>query len=602
MVAGHRATSHQIRKEAYVETITVRSTQRSPCRIHVDNSYADNGFCARGEFCRYSHGEDAVVPGQLFQMNSPAMGGVAMPFMPMFPGGGMPFGMGTGAGAAYDPHEARMDMRPQQERRMARAPIMPRIPQENGHLLQNVPGELPVIQDLTPELPPDARMPQDAQNATEGAQRSNGFIPTDGMDRMVSQHTHFMNGPVDVEMSPPTGGHPMINGQRNVRGGRPARGRGAFGDAHSFRPERRNDKTLVVEKIPDDKINLLALNEWFKKFGTVTNVAIDAKNKKALVSFSEHSEAHAAWKSEDAVFNNRFVKLFWHRPMEGHGQTGARMLAASAPLVANIVAKDSTSTSRSAASPPPSTAPTLVAPSSVPAKKPSTPSATATALATKQQLLERQIAEQKSLMSSLATASADEKKQIMARLRKLVEEMKPSPSPTPTNSSASPDLPNNTRMESTPQANDHERKIKERLDKELELHSATVAVQGGTEEKETTEDLKARLAKLKAEVGCYNRETFILRFTKYSNIQAASLGLPEVSPQPVYGASRPYRGRGRAGRSYHRGAMRGGPPRGSMTLDNRPKKLLVKGVGEDGLQAVRDWYEVTSEFILIREK
>jgi len=30
-----------------------------------------------------------------------------------------------------------------------------------------------------------------------------------------------------------------------------------------------------------------------------------------------------------------------------------------------------------------------------------------------------------------------------------------------------------------------------------------------------------------------------------------------------------------------------------MKLDNRPKKLLVKGVSDDGVQAVRDWYETT---------
>jgi RNA-binding protein 26 len=28
-----------------------------------------------------------------------------------------------------------------------------------------------------------------------------------------------------------------------------------------------------------------------------------------------------------------------------------------------------------------------------------------------------------------------------------------------------------------------------------------------------------------------------------------------------------------------------------MKLDNRPKKLLVKDVGSDSIQAVRDWYE-----------
>jgi RNA-binding protein 26 len=30
-----------------------------------------------------------------------------------------------------------------------------------------------------------------------------------------------------------------------------------------------------------------------------------------------------------------------------------------------------------------------------------------------------------------------------------------------------------------------------------------------------------------------------------------------------------------------------------MKLDNRPKKLLVKGVSGEGVQALRDWYEVS---------
>lgn len=30
-----------------------------------------------------------------------------------------------------------------------------------------------------------------------------------------------------------------------------------------------------------------------------------------------------------------------------------------------------------------------------------------------------------------------------------------------------------------------------------------------------------------------------------------------------------------------------------MKLDNRPKRLLVKGVSEEKVQALRDWYEVS---------
>ena len=36
-----------------------------------------------------------------------------------------------------------------------------------------------------------------------------------------------------------------------------------------------------------------------------------------------------------------------------------------------------------------------------------------------------------------------------------------------------------------------------------------------------------------------------------------------------------------------------------MKLDNRPKKLLVKDVREEGIQALRDWYEVRAELVLM---
>lgn len=75
-------------------------------------------------------------------------------------------------------------------------------------------------------------------------------------------------------------------------------------------------------------------------------------------------------------------------------------------------------------------------------------------------------------------------------------------------------------------------------------------------------------------------------------MQAASLGLDV----PLGQSGNPYssyRSRPRGARGFSRGTMRGGAAaRGSMKLDNRPKKLLVKGVREEGTQALRDWFEV----------
>ena len=469
----------------------------------------DNGYCARGAMCKYSHGDDAVIPSQLYPMDG-GPSGSGMHFMPMFPGNanGMPFMQG----AAYDPHEARMDMRPMTGRIHQRAPLLPRIQQEDGKVIHpiNASGELPVIQDLTPTVYPevpdnpavdsapqsdDVDMPQ--ANNQSAPNQTNNFNAIQGS---TNGNSYSLAVPsIDVDMAGPSGIRPPVN-RGQLRGGirgHGGRGRGTFGgEVHNFRPEKRNDKTLVVEKIPEDKLSLEQVNLWFKRFGTVTNVAIDAVSAKALVSFSNHEEAHAAWKSEDAVFSNRFVKVFWHRPMEGHGQVGTRMLAASAPLVANMAAAQSTS--QASASNVHSVPPAVSASTSTPSpwKASSAPPPTLSALAAKQHRLQETIDEQKMLMASLETASADQKKDIMAKLRKLGKEMK---SLTATASSTAETTVGADGLLSTAgkksgfdKLTEHERKERERLDKELDMNQL--------QHENKTEDLKAKLERLKAEV------------------------------------------------------------------------------------------------------
>lgn len=419
-----------------------------------------------------------------------------MPFMPMLANGAMGFGAET---AAYNPHE-RMDMRPMgvggSRPPNSRAPLLPRHGDANG---SQKPGELPVIQDLTPQDPEQPNRNIPPQNGSQGPEADGYDVGGEQMGGMG-----MMNGmgmqmgySQDVEMGAPMGMGQMRRGGH--RGGRGGQRHGTFGaDVQSFRPERQQGKTLVVEKIPEDKLTLGAVNEWFKRFGTVTNVAVDPHTSKALVTFSDHKEAHAAWKSEDAVFSNRFVKVFWHRPMEGHGQLGKQMLAASASLVSNLAAKDAaaaTTASVDSSATPAST--------TTHARKPSTSKA-ASDLAVKQRLLEQQIAEQKSLMAQLGTVTGQEKKDIMARLRKLNEEMKPITKQTPPPPVNIPPTQAALAAAQKPKvpalrSEDQERIERERLDKELELHSAVTAVEG--EPEESTEDLQAKLAKLKAEVG-----------------------------------------------------------------------------------------------------
>ncbi|KIY69632.1 hypothetical protein CYLTODRAFT_436017 [Cylindrobasidium torrendii FP15055 ss-10] len=470
--------------------------QPPPARRGICRDYHNFGYCSRGATCKYNHGDDAMVPGQMFPMNGVNMG----QYMPPYVGQGAP----GGSGGAYDPRDSSMDLRGQANGRGMRPAMMPR-----DHRLQ-ASGELPVIQDLTPSVPV----------------------------AHVQPHPHARPQPAavseDIDMAPPRPGYQHIP---NHRGGRPAgRGRGTFGDMPGIaRPERRRDKTLVVEKIPPEKLTLEHVNNWFKRFGTVTNVAIDKHQAKALVSFGEHEAAQAAWKSEDAVFGNRFVKVFWHRPMEGHGQKGAQMLAASAAVIGV-----NTSTPTSAQStPPPSTT----------ARK---PAPAVGGLAAKQKQLEDSIAEQKELMGKLSTATPEEKKSIMIRLKELM---------------SAPPVPA-VDGERKNKEGDAERKKREALDKELDMHSSMNTDGDG----ESAEDLKAKLERLKAE--------------------AASLGIsPEGEGAPQSGGWRgAYRGRSR-GRGFFRGAARGGLPQRSMKLDNRPKQLIVKSISGDGLVPLREWFE-----------
>jgi RNA-binding protein 26 len=474
MGADHqRNITHQTKEEGFAEIITVSSPS---CNVDVILICADNGYCSRGAFCKYSHGEDALVPG-VFPMGPPQIPGNI--FMPMFPPG-MPFGMGPPP-AAYDPHEA-LDMRPGAPSgpmgRAQRAAIHPRVNGDSQPLRPRASGELPVIKDLTPAVYKD-----------ESAQQPDKPVQSPSLDTQPNGISAPTSPTANMEVDVPMGGPPPypIRPQRSSQNS-PARGRGGRpgvfgGEVQRFHPERR-DKTLVVEKIPEDKLSLDAVNGWFKRFGTVTNVAVDATTAKALVSFSTHEEAHAAWKTEDAVFNNRFVKVFWHRPMEGQGLVGQRALAASAPIVASVVARVQAQTGpTSDAVPADPSSPAAPGPS---AKKiSSTPSnPAASALAARQKLLEEQIAEQKVLMEKLNTASADEKKDIFAQLRKLGQEIKATATVSP------PKKPSSSMT----QPEDREAKERERLDKELELHSATL------DGEETTEALQAKLAKLKAEV------------------------------------------------------------------------------------------------------
>lgn len=128
-------------------------------------------------------------------------------------------------------------------------------------------------------------------------------------------HRDLINVPVmGMPMDPMP--HPM--GGMPPRGMHMGRGRGRGGFDHSrlgYKPQRNTANcSLEVKKIPREQNNIMDLNSHFQKFGKIVNIQIQYEGdpEAALVTFSMPAEAHAAYRSTEAVLNNRFIRVFWH--------------------------------------------------------------------------------------------------------------------------------------------------------------------------------------------------------------------------------------------------------------------------------------------------
>lgn len=552
------------------------------------------GYCPRGELCPYAHGDEAIVPQMPF--GPPGPNGMPMnplQMMTMMQGGfPMPWMMDASASGAYNPNDARMDMSggplsgPSNGRRTSKQ----YQPTDAVDLSASTSPSLPSLQPTQDSNGYHQASPPPMNSTPPFFPPPNGFVPDAGA---------YMNGNGAAEASP----------SYSVRG-RGGRGRGGHhggrsepgtfpnadqqpnfsGETAPSRPgggRQDGNRTIVVEKIPQESLSLPAVSEWFSRFGSVTNVAIDAPTAKALVSFSTAVEAKAAWSSQDAVFGNRFVKVFWHRPLAGHGEAGTKKLAASAPLMQNMVGVEKTgapivSSAQSTAT----TVATTSSPttSNVPATAPLlTPAAS---IAARKELLEKQIAQQKALFARLDLASTpEEKKDIKAQLRKLGEEMK---------GSQPASVAVTQRKASTPvgsTSDDKQQLIRAKLDRELDLHAASTSTSDATSGSAATE-------------GESRQSTLLAELTELRK-QAAEVGVPTSvitgQPSPVRGRGF-VRGRGRGrGRGVH---ARGGtfvPPPRSLKLDNRPRKLALKGVNlndEGSMASIEEFYKVQNCYFL----
>ncbi|XP_059427695.1 RNA-binding protein 26 isoform X1 [Carassius carassius] len=72
---------------------------------------------------------------------------------------------------------------------------------------------------------------------------------------------------------------------------------------------------LAIRQIPPELNNISKLNEHFSKFGTIVNLQVAYNNdpEGALIQFASPEAAKRAMQSTEAVLNNRFIRVHWHR-------------------------------------------------------------------------------------------------------------------------------------------------------------------------------------------------------------------------------------------------------------------------------------------------
>nr|XP_019014502.1 uncharacterized protein I206_00584 [Kwoniella pini CBS 10737]OCF53283.1 hypothetical protein I206_00584 [Kwoniella pini CBS 10737] len=303
-------------------------------------------------------------------------------------------------------------------------------------------------------------------------------------------------------------------------------------------PSTRDINTLVITDIPQANLSVQAIRDYFQKFGDVTNVAIEGKSKRALISFEDNRQAFQAWKSDEAVFGSRHVKVLWHKPRPGQGGAGHNALEKSAELLANMKKMESGEGIQG----------------DVQVKLSGPESRLKATLAElenteKRAKKETLIAEQKVLFSKTTNASKEEKLQILSRLKEISKDLETINNPPKVKETHS------------------ELSEKERLDKELAEHGM-----------ETTEGKdQAELLRLSAQLSALRDKANTLGINSSARFSPYSRG-------------------GSRGRVYTpRGRGRGrGAARGPMRLDNRSRTITISGeaiASDDGRKAVQDWYE-----------
>ncbi|XP_015588872.1 RNA-binding protein 26 isoform X2 [Cephus cinctus] len=254
--------------------------QKRRCR-----DFDEKGYCMRGDLCLYDHGTDPVVLEDVALSRVLTFG----PHGPQTPG---------------------------------TVPV-PSVPEPPPGPNGNAPP---------PHLPLASLPPPHLRNQHHSNMEYNPDAPS--MEPRMTWGRHPQPGPgtygrgqrelISVPVIPHTNPSEMTHTQSN-----PLKRKQAF-DFNRLGPKQRvvhnpANCSLELKKVPRSLNNITQLNNHFSKFGKIVNIQVNfgGDPEAALVTFQLPAEAKAAYRSTEAVLNNRFIKVFWHNNVNNNSSGGA---------------------------------------------------------------------------------------------------------------------------------------------------------------------------------------------------------------------------------------------------------------------------------------
>ncbi|KAK1834349.1 hypothetical protein QBC39DRAFT_424285 [Podospora conica] len=133
------------------------------------------------------------------------------------------------------------------------------------------------------------------------------------------------------------GGHGQRGrGGKNQDSRRKGRPRAAFSADGPVTDKTKS--TIVVESIPEENFDEDQVRGFFSQFGTIVEVSMRPYKRLAIVKFDNWAAANAAYKSPKAIFENRFVKVFWYKEesaQQGTASSNGAAGSATAPQAAS---------------------------------------------------------------------------------------------------------------------------------------------------------------------------------------------------------------------------------------------------------------------------